>query len=122
MQAEAQNNLSKTDDLRIAERVKYNISVAYSFDAFPRPDQPSAPYRWGNLLDISERGICFEATDHFFVQRLLSLQLKLTDQTGGIRMLGKITWAKTEKDGSTRVGVQFIGMLPSDWRKLIGEK
>ena len=107
------------DLLRATERVKLEISIAYSFETALLPKHKAAPYSWGTLLDISERGLCFRATDHFFVQRLLSLQLRLSNQTSGIKMLGKIIWTTPEGDGSTRVGIQFIGTLPSDWRKLI---
>ena len=106
-------------DLRTAERIKVEVSVAYSFEDTPQPDQKSAPYHWGTLLDISERGLCFKATDYFFVQRVVRLYLKLSHQTSGIKMLGKILWTATDSDGSTRVGVQFIGTLPADWRKLL---
>jgi hypothetical protein len=105
--------------LRTTDRVKLKISIAYSFETSPQPKHKSIPFRWGMLLDIGACGLCFKATDHFFVQHLLMLQLKLSDQTSGIRILGKIIWTAPEDDGSTRVGVQFIGTLPSDWRKLL---
>lgn len=105
-------------DLRSAERIKLDISIAYSLEAYP-PQGRKAQYRWGTLIDISERGLCFKAHDRLFVQRIISLYLKLSHQTSGIKMLGKIVWTGTDWDGSTRVGVQFIGTLPSDWRKLI---
>jgi len=110
-------------DPRAGERVKVDVSVAYSLEAATRPDQtPSRSYCWGTLLDISERGVSFKGKDNFFVQRMISLRLKLSDQTSGIKMLGKIVWTTEQPDGSTHVGVQFIGTLPSDWRNLIAAK
>jgi len=108
-------------ELRGTERIKLDISIAYSFETFPRHDGKPAPPCWGTLLDISRRGICFKAHDHFFIQRVISLYLKLTHQTSGIKMLGKVIWTATDWDGATRVGVQFIGALPSDWRKLVAD-
>ncbi len=108
-------------DTRCGPRVKLDISMAYSFETFPQAATKSAPPRWGTLLDISQRGLCFKAHDHFFIQRVISLFLKLSHQTSGIRMLGKIVWTATDWDGATRVGVQFIGTLPSDWHKLVAE-
>lgn len=105
---------------RNGERVKLNVSVAYSHDpgsTSPRKKPPT--FRWGTLVDIAERGVCFRAGDRFFPDRVLSLQLKLNDQSGGIRMLGKVVWTRIEPEGQAVVGVQFIGMLPSDWRRLL---
>jgi len=109
-------------EMRSAERVKLDISIAYSYDPYPQPAKKSDPRRWGTLVDISERGLCFRARDHFFIQRIISLYLKLSHETSGIKMLGKIVWVRPEQDGSSRVGVQFIGTLPSDWQQLVGGK
>ena len=115
-----QNDQPKSDspESRIAERVKLDVSIAYSLETFRQAQERNSPYRWGTLLDISERGLCFKASDRFFLERLLSLYLKLSHESRGIKMLGKVIWTGNEWDGSTRVGIQFIGTLPSDWRKL----
>jgi hypothetical protein len=106
-------------DARSTERVNLDVSVAYSFETYARGERKSPPYRWGSLLNISERGLCFKANDRFPVRQILSLYLKLSDETSGIKMLGKICWTATDWDGSTRIGIQFIGTLPGDWRRLI---
>lgn len=105
---------------RAADRVRLDISIAYSLATNATSEADSPRYRWGTLVDISERGMCFKAADSFYVQRVISLYLKLSTQTSGIKMLGKVVWTGTDWDGAMRVGVQFIGTLPSDWRKLIG--
>jgi hypothetical protein len=110
----------KKKDPRAGERVRLGMSVAYSLDPPLHADQtPPRSYRQGVLLDISERGFSFKATDSFFIQRIIALRMKLTDQTAAIKMLGKVVWTLPQPDGSTHVGVQFIGALPSDWRELI---
>ena len=114
------NNGKVAEEARASDRLKLDISVAYSFEIAPRPDGKNPPYRWGTLVDISERGLCFRAPDTFFVQRVISIFLKLSYQTSGIKMLGKVIWTATDWDGSSRVGVQFIGTLPADWRRLVG--
>ena len=107
---------------RAAERTKVDVPIAYSFET--RPQKSTAiSYRWGRLIDISDRGLCFKAADTFVPERLISLQLKLSDQSSGIRMFGKIVWTAPDSEGMTRVGVQFVGKLPSDWHSLVpGEK
>ena len=116
----AQTAQSAEQEARTVERMKLDISIAYSLSATFAVDEKSPRYRWGTLIDISDRGICFKAADTFFVQRVISLYLKLSTQTSGIKMLGKVVWTGTDWDGAARVGVQFIGMLPSDWRSLVG--
>ena len=113
-----QPEASKSDS-RVAERLKLDLSIAYSLEIPRGADEKSSPFRWGTLWDISERGLCFKASDSFFVKRLISLYLKLSHESSGINVLGKVIWTGTEWDGSMRVGVQFIGVLPSDWRKLV---
>jgi len=100
-------------DTRASQRVKATIALGYSFDLTASREED---FRRGMLLDISERGLCFRATDLFFVQRLIALFLKLSDQSSGMRILGKSVWTAPDGAGATRVGVQFIGTLPSDWR------
>jgi len=109
----------KHEESRVSERVKLDVSIAYSFETSPPKDGKSTPPRWGTLLDLSQRGVCFKAHDHFFVQRVISLYLKLSHQTSGVKMLGKVVWTATDWDSATRVGIQFIGTLPSDWRRLV---
>ena len=106
---------------RRSDRVELNVSVAYSHDVLSPTQQKSPHFRWGTMIDINERGLSLRAPDKFFVQRVIALQLKLSDQSRGIKMLGKVVWAAEEDDGNMRAGVQFIGTLPSDWRDLIGQ-
>ncbi|KPL11448.1 hypothetical protein AMJ85_03600 [candidate division BRC1 bacterium SM23_51] len=117
MVPENQSHAGRSDS-RAAERQKVNLSVAYSLDTVRRTDQKRSPRRWGTLLDISERGLCLKAPDSFFIKRLISLYLKLSHESSGIEVLGKVVWTGSDWDGSTRAGVQFIGTLPSDWQKL----
>ncbi|MBM3334605.1 PilZ domain-containing protein [Candidatus Sumerlaeota bacterium] len=105
--------------MRASERVRVNVSVAYSLDP-PHPSgQEIETFHSGTLLDIGDRGLCFKARGYFPVGRMLLLKLKLVDHTDAIRMLGTTVWTSSETDGSTRVGARFIGALPSDWRKLL---
>jgi hypothetical protein len=115
------NDQSKPErrDWRDGHRLKLNIAVAYSFATFPRGDQKEAPSRCGIVLDISERGLCFKAKDHFFVQRTVSLFFNLPDQSSQVQILGKVAWAGTDSDGLTRAGIKFVGNLPPNWRKMV---
>lgn len=115
-----QSQQSGTRENRGVQRIKCRISVAYSLESTPRAAQRIEPFRWGTLEDISERGVCFHARDRFTIHNIITLYLKLSDQSNGIKMLGKIVWMDTTLDEFTRLGVQFIGNLPSDWRRLLG--
>ncbi len=107
-------------ELRTVERVPLRISVAYSKDHLPNLRRQISSYRFGRLVDISERGLCFEASDTFQAARILVLYLKLSDQSDGVRMLGKVVWIQDgEASGLSRVGIQFIGTLPPEWREII---
>lgn len=111
---------SGTRENRGVQRIKCRISVAYSLEATPHVQHRIEPFRWGTLEDISERGVCFHARDRFTLQNIITLYLKLSDQSNGIKMLGKIVWMDNTLDEFTRLGVQFIGTLPSDWQRLLG--
>ena len=110
---------SRSSDLRASERIERRISIAYSFEVTALPTQKPTPFRFGMLLNVSANGVCFKAKDKFCVQQVIALYLKLTDQTSGIKILGKVLWAETDDDEFVRVGVRLIGALPSDWRALI---
>ncbi len=104
---------------RIIERRKHGVSVAYSLEVDHAHMKKFTHYLFGTLVDISDRGICFKAKDTFAPDNIISLYLKLSDKTDGIKMLGKIIWVKTDQDGYMRVGVKFIGLLPPDWIRLL---
>ncbi len=110
---------SRSSDLRASERIERRISIAYSFEVTALPTQKPTPFRFGMLLNVSANGVCFKAKDKFCVQQIIALYLKLTDQTSGIKVLGKILWAESDDDDFVRVGVRLIGALPSDWKALI---
>jgi hypothetical protein len=114
-------DVQNTTQDRQAQRISHRVSVAYTFDvAVPFRKQPS-PYRFGVAIDISERGMCFDATDRFPTGQMILLYLKLSDSTSGIKMLGKIVWAKPHDDDKTRVGIKFVGCLPPEWMNIILE-
>jgi hypothetical protein len=50
---------------------------------------------------------------------IISLYLKLSNDSSGIKMLGKIIWTKWLNEEQALVGVKFIGTLPPDWGKLV---
>jgi len=104
---------------RARERRKHHVSVAYSLEVEHTLGKRFTRYLFGTLVDISDRGICFKAKDAFTPNKMISLYLKLSDKTDGVKMLGKIVWVKPEQDEQMRVGVQFIGLLPPDWIKLL---
>jgi hypothetical protein len=104
---------------RTIERRKHGVSVAYSIEADHAHTKKFTHYLFGTLVDISDRGICFKAKDSFSPDKIISLYLKLSDKTDGIKMIGKIIWVKPDQDGYMRVGVKFIGLLPTDWIKLL---
>ena len=124
------NHSGKTDDAaaerddeqkskRSSERLLHNVSCAYSLDVVQRPDKKPSPYLFGTLQDISDHGLRFKAPGKFSTQRLISLYLKLTDESKGIKMLGKIVWTRELENNETSVGVKFIGTLPPDWHNLL---
>jgi len=104
---------------RVRERRQHRVSVAYSMEVEHTIGKKHTHYHFGTLEDISDRGICFKAKDTFATNKIISLYLKLSDKTDGVKMLGKIVWVKPEQDEQMRVGVQFIGLLPPDWIKLL---
>ncbi len=110
---------SRSADQRASERIEHRISIAYSFEVTALPTEKPTPFRFGMLLNISSTGLCFQARDKFCVQQIVALYLKLSDQTSGIKVLGKVLWAETDNDDFVRVGIRLIGSLPSDWRQFV---
>lgn len=104
---------------RQVSRLKHQVSIAYSYDLNNWHDKDSASYLFGTLMDISDRGLCFQTADNLNGQKMLSMYLKLSHQTSGIMMLGKVVWIKQEAEGDNRVGVQFIGNLPPQWYGIV---
>ena len=112
---------AKTADIspRAKKRFAHEVSVAYSLEVEQNIGRKFTRYMFGTLVDISDRGICFKAKDTFASNKVISLYLKLSDKTDGLKMLGKVVWVKPEQDGQARVGVKFIGALPPNWIKLL---
>ncbi len=106
-------------DSRLSERVDHRISVAYSFEPTALPTQKPTPFRFGMLVNISTQGLCLRAREEFVPDQLLALYLKISDQSNGIKALGKVIWMEEEGDGYERVGIRLIGSLPSDWRRFL---
>jgi len=104
---------------RRCARMKYFVSLAYSLDVCERPQKKLSIYQFGSLLDISGGGVCFRAKGEFAIPSLISIYLKLTKDSSGIKMLGKVIWVKNISDGYTLVGIKFIGSLPLEWIRLI---
>jgi len=107
--------------VRAAPRLKHQVSIAYSLDVPKRTEKKIVRYRFGTLMDISERGLCFKVPEDLSNGGVINLYLKLSDDSRGIKMLGKIIWTKQDWNGEMFVGVKFIGMLPQDWRELVTE-
>jgi len=99
--------------------MKYFVSLAYSLDVCESPQKKLSIYQFGSLLDISGGGLCFRAKGEFTIPSLISIYLKLTKDSSGIKMLGKVIWVKNISDGYTLVGIKFIGSLPLEWIQLI---
>lgn len=110
---------TRETESRVSERYTRRISVAYSFHPSALPTQKPTPFRFGTLLNVSTEGLCIRSADPFCVSQILSLYLKLTDQSNGIKTLGKVVWAEVEGEGTVRAGIRLIGTLPSDWRRFI---
>jgi len=106
-------------DPRRNERIARRISVAYSFEPIAASSQKPTPFRFGTLLNVSEQGICIRSHESFCVAQIVSLYLKLTDESSGIKALGKVIWAETEDGGMVRAGIRLIGSLPRDWKRFI---
>jgi PilZ domain-containing protein len=104
---------------RTSSRIKHIVSVAYSQDVQTKPEKKFFSYLFGTLLDISDKGLCFKARGEFNIKNIISLYLKISDESRGIKMLGKVIWLKDSLEGECQIGVKFIGNLPPDWRKLI---
>ena len=122
MNAQDSRDVLSTAELRkrVADRLQHHVSLAFSLDAGSNPNKKLLIYNFGDLLDISEYGICFKASGKFSPQSLINLYLKLSNETSGIRMLGKIIWVRPDATGNMRIGVRFIGTLPPDWGRLVG--
>lgn len=117
----SQQGSGSASDTRSSERYARRISVAYSFQPTAVQTQKPTPFKFGTLLNVSEQGLCIRSADAFAVSQVISLYLKLTDESGGIRTLGKVVWAENEDGGTSRVGIRLIGSLPGDWRRFIHE-
>ncbi|GAB4311371.1 MAG: hypothetical protein Kow0059_01380 [Candidatus Sumerlaeia bacterium] len=104
--------------LRTTTRIEHRVSVGFSPEPYdPRSFKTPPPMRFGQLRNIGQRGLCFDAPGRFQVNQVISLFLRFTNESSGITMLGKIVWLEPQMDGNTRLGVQFIGPLPSNWRQ-----
>lgn len=98
---------------RSVPRYKHSGSVAYSQNFARGTDKGLALYRFGSIVDISERGLCFKAEDDFDDKNVISFYLKVAEACSPIRILGKIMWMRPENEKQdTKVGVRFIGNLP----------
>jgi hypothetical protein len=93
--------------------------VAYSFEPAALPTQKPTPFRFGMLINISTQGLCIRAKEEFVPDQLMALYLKISDQSNGIKALGKVIWVEAEGDGYHRVGIRLIGTLPADWRQFL---
>jgi hypothetical protein len=112
------DNSSELKD-RSGTRLQQRISIAYSQDVDHQPDKKFTSYKFGTLMDISQRGLCFIARDQFQTPGILHIYLKLSHSSSGLKILGKIMWTKPEPEGKTRLGIQFIGILPPEWREIV---
>jgi c-di-GMP-binding flagellar brake protein YcgR len=104
---------------RSGTRFQQRISIAYSQDVEHKSDKKFTSYRFGRLVDISQRGLCFIARDKFQSPSIINIYLKLSHSSSGLKILGKIVWIRQEPDGQSRLGVQFIGSLPPEWREIV---
>jgi hypothetical protein len=116
-------------EARSRERVFHQVSIGYSTAlSTPSPSVTKTPLRhwFGTLVNISQSGLCFNARGTFDEGQIISLFLKLSDSSSGITMLGKIIWIEQLEVEETapfkdnvRLGVRFIGSLPTDWQKIL---
>lgn len=106
--------------LRSSRRLEHRISVAFSPDAYdPNSHTTPPPLRFGQVQNISHSGLCFDAPGRYQLNQVISLYLRLTEDSRGITMLGKVIWMEPQLNGNVRLGIQFIGSLPADWQKLL---
>lgn len=121
MNSPESNEGTESKDLteRASERLKHRVSIAYSLDVSKTPEHKFSLYTFGTLFDINDRGICFEGSGNFQLNGIISLYLKLSNDSSGIKMLGKIIWTKWLNEAQALVGVKFIGTLPPDWVKMV---
>lgn len=114
-------NIEKSSEQqdRSGTRFQQRISIAYSQDVENKTDKKFTSYKFGTLVDISQRGLCFIARDKFQSPSIINIFLKLSHSSSGLKILGKIMWSRPEPDRKTRVGIQFIGTLPPEWREIV---
>ncbi len=105
-------------DQRRSGRLRHNVSLAWCSEIPSRGEKILPRYHFGDLVDISEAGICFRLLGDVPPEGVISLFLKLSTETSGIRMLAKVVWTRAE-GADFLVGAKFIGALPVEWRQIV---
>lgn len=111
---------TKGGTLRSSARIEHSVSVGISPEAFDADSYKTPPpIYFGLLQNISQNGLCIDTPGEYQLHQVISLFLRLTQDSSGIMMLGKIIWLEPEQNGKSRLGIQFIGNLPADWKNLL---
>jgi len=107
-------------DKRRAQRVVSELKVSYTIIA----KVDSTPFEFGNsmMCDISRAGLAMLVDMPVPVPMLLQMQLSIPTRPSGLFVLGKSVYCvPVEELGMYRVGVKFVGILPSDLEEIIRE-
>lgn len=77
---------------------------------------PSTNATMGKTIDISEGGVLLEADVHFPFLSVIKLGLVLGSQMVDIK--GQVVRLSKQRDGSIRMGIQFVDLTPADRNSL----
>jgi hypothetical protein len=107
-------------DKRRYERLPRDLQLSYTIIA----KVDSTPFEFGNsvMSDISRSGLAMLVDMPIPVPMLLQLQLRVPNRPTSTFVLGKsIYCVPVEEVGMYRVGIRFVGILPSDMEDILDE-
>lgn len=101
---------------RFLKKVKVSYTILSKVD--------STPFEFGDAvtIDISRGGLALLLDEPVPVPGLLQLHLRVPRAPFGLFVLGKTVHCLPVQDiGMYRVGIKFVGLLPSDLQKALEE-
>jgi len=98
---------------------RFNIAIKVSYMIIS--DFTSTPYMYGTTktLNISEGGMCILIDDKIKVPLMIQLNIQVPQIKYPLSILGKIVWCREDANGKYIIGIKFIGLLPTDWEKIL---
>ena len=90
--------MSRYKDVDRRQFVRIPFWFITKYRVYPYEGGSATEFRGGLGKNISVGGICFEAEDTFPVKTTLEIELDMPALDHGVRVVGKIVWARPKKE------------------------